>query len=557
MLTGRLGEKAAQVDEAEMSCAPTEVGRSLPPSASEPDADLVSTENVLGSELAALPMRSGGRMLGRYHLLRRLGQGGMGVVYEAVHQDLRKRAAIKVLHPQFAADSGVRARFLREGQAASRVRHPNVVDVYDVAVEDAEPYLVMELLDGENLAALFQRSMPLAVEQMVDISVPIAAALAAAHDLGIIHRDLKPENVLLSRTRAGLVPKVLDFGISKVLDAEAAQRLTGSVALLGTPCYMSPEQAKNARRIDGRADIYSIGVLLYEGLTGSRPFHGDALYVLLNAIVAGQFARPSKLQPDLPAELEAIVLRAMATRPEDRFPDARALGLALLPFASERTRLNYSDELTQSTPSPLLPPESEPLTHECLGADALAPQVGTLHRNITTVPSEGRRYRGLTNAIVGAVLGGLGLGIGLLMALSGVGGVGTIGSTTPSPAIMELQTRQVVSVPSRARVVVGGRVRCVTPCFLEFGPDETSLVARVEADGFLPETRTLRSDDADPIRIILSPVEVAPTPSTASGLASNGSAAGIGPTIQGATPVGSVRREMKSWWGRPPVLAPR
>lgn len=299
-------------------------------------------ESAVGGRQGAPPVTS----VGRYDLVRQLGLGGMGTVYEGVHRDLRKRAAIKILHPQLAQSRGVRTRFLREGQAASRVRHPNVVDVYDVGVEDDVLYLVMELLVGESLVMLLRRHHRLPPERVVDLVVPVVAALAAAHDLGVVHRDLKPENVFLCRERGGVRPKVLDFGISKIIDVEAGGRLTGTEAFLGTPFYMSPEQAQNVAEIDGRTDQYSLGVLMYEALTGRRPFEASTLYALMSAIVAGRCEPLRAIEPAVPAALADVVTRAMAPRADDRYPDVRALGVALLPFASERVRLLYTQELT-------------------------------------------------------------------------------------------------------------------------------------------------------------------------------------------------------------------
>src|SRR5262252_4179961 len=157
-----------------------------------------------------------GSVVGRYLLVRLVGEGGMGAVYEATHQELGKRVAIKTLHQRHAASPERRSRFLREGRAASRIRHPNVADVYDVGIEGAHPYLVMEFLEGEELARLIAREAPLSVQRTADLLVPVVGAVAAAHDLGVVHRDLKPANIFLSAERGAVRPKVVDFGISKV-----------------------------------------------------------------------------------------------------------------------------------------------------------------------------------------------------------------------------------------------------------------------------------------------------------------------------------------------------
>jgi len=286
-----------------------------------------------------------GTLLGRYALVRLLGEGGMGSVYEATHCDLGKRAAIKTLHERYANSPEARQRFLREGRAAAQIRHSNVADVYDVAIDGSYPYLVMELLEGEDLSRLISRQAPLGVEQAADLLVPVVAAVAAAHDLGIVHRDLKPENIFVTTDRSGMVPKVLDFGISKLTDLDGPSVLTGTGAVLGTPHYMSPEQAQGDRELDARSDQYALGVILYQCVTGRRPLQGIALYSLIQRTVHGDFPPPRQVHPALPSTFEELILKAMARQPERRFATTRALGEALLEFASPSVRTAYAREL--------------------------------------------------------------------------------------------------------------------------------------------------------------------------------------------------------------------
>jgi serine/threonine protein kinase len=279
-----------------------------------------------------------GSKLGRYTITRLVGEGGMGAVYEAQHRELGKRVAIKTLHQHHAASTDVRARFVREGQAASRIRHPHVVDVYDVAVEGDMPYLVMEFLEGEDVAKLVAREGALSVQRAVDLLLPAVSAVAMANELGVVHRDLKPENVFLCVERGVIRPRVVDFGISKLLDKETTSALTATDAFLGTPFYMSPEQAQGAKNVDAKSDQYSLGVILYECVTGRRPFDDPTLYKLMHKIVTGDFPKPRSIAPELPPAFEAVILKAMAIDPAGRFESTRALGAALLPFASDRTR---------------------------------------------------------------------------------------------------------------------------------------------------------------------------------------------------------------------------
>jgi serine/threonine-protein kinase len=279
-------------------------------------------------------------------VLRRIGAGGLGVVYEARHQRLGKRVAIKTLNEGSAADPNVRERFLREGRAAARLRHPNVVDVSDVAFDGDQPYLVLELLEGEELNAVIQRESPLSVQRTVDLLLPIVSALAHAHDSGVLHRDLKPQNVFLSRSPSGLViPKVVDFGISKLLE-EPTFDLTSSGAFLGSPPYMSPEQAAGSKLVDVRSDQFSLGVIAYECLTGFRPFSGDSLYSLLNAVITHEPPSVHLVRSCVPQELAAAIARMMAKAPRDRFDSMRSVGAVFLSFASPPLRFAYAAEFT-------------------------------------------------------------------------------------------------------------------------------------------------------------------------------------------------------------------
>jgi len=285
-----------------------------------------------------------GTMLGRYEIRRQLGRGGMGAVYEAIHTDLRKRVAVKVLSPALAANEEARQRFLREGEAASRIRHPHVVDVTDVGSVGAVSYLVMEFLEGEDLSNRLARG-PLSTQEVADVLLPVCAGVSAAHDEGVVHRDLKPENIFLARPRhgGGVQAKVLDFGVSKVSGGKASMALTGTAATFGTPFYMPPEQLRGARQADHRSDQYALGVVLYECLVGRRPFEAENIYAMLRAIGDGDYPLPRTLRPDLPEDIELIITRAMRLDPEQRFPSVRHFAAALLPFASEMSRVLWSD----------------------------------------------------------------------------------------------------------------------------------------------------------------------------------------------------------------------
>jgi serine/threonine-protein kinase len=279
-----------------------------------------------------------GTRLGKYEIVRLLGAGGMGAVYEAAHTEIGKRVAIKVLSPTIVALPGARARFLREAQLTSRVRHPNIVDVTDMGSDAGQTYLVMEFLRGEDLGQLLGRAGPFPAQQLTDIMLPVCSAVVEAHKAGVTHRDLKPQNIFLAVGPHTTQPKVLDFGISKGTDIVGAETLTGTGTVIGTPFYLAPEQIVDARTAGPASDQYALGVIMYECLTGHRPFEAENLYVVFQAIVGGHPVPPSQRRPGIPAALEAVVLRAMSVDPNARFASTVALGRALLPFASPRTR---------------------------------------------------------------------------------------------------------------------------------------------------------------------------------------------------------------------------
>lgn len=287
----------------------------------------------------AVMLTPASRRIGRYELVSYLGSGGMSDVYLALHTGLRKRVALKLLQPSLRGDGAAVRRFLREGECAARVRHPNVVDVCDVGMHEGSPYLVMELLEGETLAQKLAREGPLELSAALDILLPIIDALAAVHESGVLHRDVKPANILLSRAVDGsLVPKLVDFGIALLPDAmpEAGP----AVGPLGTPHYMSPEQARGAE-IDERSDQFSLMSVFYETLAGREPFRGDTVESVLAQVARAKFPRLPAVRSPMPRELERVFARATARRPEDRYASMGELAHALVPFASARTRSSW------------------------------------------------------------------------------------------------------------------------------------------------------------------------------------------------------------------------
>ncbi len=287
-----------------------------------------------------------GTRLGKYQIVRLLGQGGMGAVYEAFHTEIGKRVAIKTLAPQVAAIPGARQRFLREAQLTSRLRHPHIVDLTDMGTEGRIAYLVMELLAGEDLSNRLERAGAFSPRELVDLMLPVCSALVTAHEAGIVHRDLKPQNIFLASGHHGVVPKVLDFGISKSSDTDAASSLTSTGSVIGTPHYLAPEQIKDAR---AASDQYAIGVIFYKCLTNENPFEGESIFAVLQAIVTQMPVPLRERRGDLPDGFDRIVERAMNPLPWERFGSVRELGRVLLPYASPKARAIWEEIFTRTS----------------------------------------------------------------------------------------------------------------------------------------------------------------------------------------------------------------
>jgi serine/threonine protein kinase len=278
-----------------------------------------------------------GARFGAHEIVSLRGHGATASVFEGRHVTLGKSVAVKVLHEHLAADEQIAGRFVREGRVAARLRHPNAVEVYDVGVEQGIPYLVMELLVGGDLRTLLADVGKLDVEHTLRLLLPIASALAYAHDAGVIHRDLKPANIVLARdVRDDVVPKLVDFGLSKAAGVvDASPTLTEMVA--GTLLYMAPEQTLGMKFATAASDQYSLGAIVYEALTGRPPFLAESLQSIIEQIRAATAVPPSALAVAIPRALDAIVLRALSREPAARFPSVREFARALLPFASPAT----------------------------------------------------------------------------------------------------------------------------------------------------------------------------------------------------------------------------
>jgi serine/threonine protein kinase len=287
---------------------------------------------------------------GKYRVVRVIGDGGMGTVYEARHEVLGTAVALKFLHAELAKRAGLAQRFLQEARVSANIQSIHVTRVTDVDMTpDGTPYLVMELLHGESLQQLLDRRGKLPPHEAIDFALQTLAGLEAAHALGVVHRDLKPDNVFVTPSSGGPLLKLIDFGIAKLRASNEYQRgLTRAGALMGTPEYMAPEQLYSAADVDHRADIFSLGVMLFEMLSARRPADGEDAPAIVGKVMAGEILRLDACEPELPPGLVAVVHRAIAAERDERFASAHELRLALAPFAGE---LSHAGRLA-ATPHP-------------------------------------------------------------------------------------------------------------------------------------------------------------------------------------------------------------
>ncbi len=271
------------------------------------------------------------KKFGQYQLRNKIGAGGMGEVYMAEHQLLKRPCALKLIRPEAGSDPIALARFEREVQSAARLSHPNSIEIYDYGhTDDGTFYYVMEFLQGMSLDELVRRAGPLPPGRAIYLLRQACAGLAEAHAIGLVHRDLKPANIFVAR-RGGEsdVAKILDFGLVKLTQEPGAAALTADLTVSGTPSYMAPEQATATRDLDARADIYALGAVAYFALTGRPPFVGESAFAVMMAHARDPVVPPSQIRPEVPADLEEVVMICLAKKPDDRYPDARAMGRAL------------------------------------------------------------------------------------------------------------------------------------------------------------------------------------------------------------------------------------
>jgi serine/threonine protein kinase len=333
-----------------------------------------------------LPARLAEALGAAYTIEGEIGRGGMGVVYRARDERLQRRVAIKVLPPELAFQQDIRERFTREAQTAARLSHPHIVPIHSVGEGRGLVYFVMGYVEGESVAARIRRRGQLPVEEARRIMKETADALSAAHSLSVIHRDIKPDNILLEGTRGRVM--VTDFGIAKALSSTSGATLTGIGVAIGTPAFMSPEQAAGERDIDGRSDLYSLGIVTYQMLTGDLPFNAPSVAGILMKQITEAAPDLRRKRPDIPEDLALAVARCLEKDPQNRWPTADALRRAL----ESRTTTGYEPTGVQRG----APAGREPSGR--LGSGAAGPWNNESARRPERFPKDVARQRGPVNS---------------------------------------------------------------------------------------------------------------------------------------------------------------
>jgi serine/threonine-protein kinase len=455
-----------------------------------------------------------GQIVGNYRITAKLGEGGMGTVFCAEHPVIARRAALKAINPEFALNPEVISRFVNEAKVISQIGHEHIVDVTDFGrTPEGDFYFVMEHLSGEALSEAITRGGAMPPARALAIAAQIADALGASHARGVVHRDLKPENVfLIDRAGTRDFVKVLDFGLAKLTSGEAATaRETRAGMIMGTPYYMAPEQCEGRSDIDGRADVYALGVILFEMLTGSVPFGGESSGEILVKQVTMRPPAARDLVPGLPEALDGILDQALAKTPVERFPSMEAFRRALLEAAegapeaapgtpSGRFRSARLSSTQGLGPGGARPPGARTTFREGVGAFASATDLSELGAELRPARDRGRRWLAAAGAVaaLAAWLAGRSA-----PSPTAAGAMST--SVAPAPLPAPGLVRLTFGTDPAGAEVVGpeGRVEGTTPLTLEVPPSDVPVRYVLRKHGYLPKTTSLIPNVSSPIFLAL------------------------------------------------------
>jgi serine/threonine-protein kinase len=483
-----------------------------------------------------------GATVGNYVVSQKIGEGAMGSVFLAHHPVIGKRVALKVIHPELAANEEMIARFFNEARAVTQIGHENIVDVQDFGqTPNGDSFIVMELLEGQGLGDRMKREGALSIPRATHIAIQIADGLAAAHARGVIHRDLKPDNLFL--VQRGGDPdfvKILDFGLAKLTGPGGMQHKTKTGSLLGTPHYMAPEQAEAQKNIDGRVDVYGLGCILFHMLTGRVPFPGEGFGEVLVKHLREPPPLPSRLNPQVPPALEKIVLHALAKKPEFRFSSMDEFRGALrdpdrfakMLTASDGIRLTPDDGIpAQSLPPPPAPPrpmmmapppaapprlpENAPTVQGTAPPEVLAALAAKRKAEAaafevaTVVRPERATVQGPIRAAAKRRIdssdepksGGTGLVVGIVVAIViivGAGGGGLWYWKTHHAGVVAIST-----VPPGAEVLRGDTLLGTTPLTIPLPRGDEAITLAFRKEGFLTAQRDIAPGDDRPLSIKL------------------------------------------------------
>jgi serine/threonine protein kinase len=456
-------------------------------------SELGNHTRAFGSGMLGMPAElPPGTLLGDWRVEAKIGEGGMGTVYAASHDLIGKRAALKVIRAEHCTDPGAAARLLQEARVVNQISHKNIVDIfYAGELADGRPYLVMELLSGKTLADRLTEGRLPSIEA-IDVLLQVCNALGAAHSHGVIHRDLKPDNIVLAETHGGTVVKLLDWGIAKLTVPDAASA-TGCGTLIGTPRYIAPEQARG-KRVGEKTDIYSLGAIAYELFLESPPFTADNVADLLAAHLREPVVPPREVWPDIPEELDRLLLAMLAKEPVER-PSLDDVVATLSRVRAELRRRSGHHDVVEPTPAPMTisVPEALAPVEQALGDVALA---DTHHASDVLPPPQSRAWRIATAVAIAAITVTVMAGLGSLFAPGrrviasartfAEGEAAAQDTAAPTTTSLDLRV-----TPEHATVLVDG-----TPVAVERGRVTATIAPgthtiELRADGFEAYQRTL------------------------------------------------------------------